>query len=372
MAAKRNLNLDLTRCTAVFSVVAVHFFLNSGYYSTPVTGTEMFVATVLRTMFMVCVPLFLLLTGYLMSGKQIELEGKKLRGFYGKVSSVIIPYVIITVLILLWRIFYKGDEMTFKSCLLTLLDYAHYSWYVEMYLGLYLLIPFLNVIWKNIESEKSQRVVVIVLLITTTLPTLINIWNFNADGWWLNPASSGTYNDIIPEWWVVIYPVTYYSIGAYIRRNVDFAKTKAYIYFVAFVVCVVLFGVFNFWRSKDACFVKGSWCGWNGFQNVTTSVLLFMFINSLKLEKVPTVVSKTVVLISKLSFGTYLSSYIIDKTIYPILCEKITAFHERLVWAPVMVFVSFIVANIISGIVYLIEKGLRAGFEKVRNNKITV
>ncbi len=368
MASKRNLNLDLTRFAAVFSVVAVHFFLNSGYYNTPITGGEMFTATVFRTLFMVCVPLFLLLTGYLMSGKQVECEGKKLLGFYGKLSSVIIPYVTVTILILVWRILYKGDEMTFRSCVFTLLDYAHYSWYVEMYIGLYLLIPFLNIIWKNLESEKSQRAAVIVLLVLTTLPTLINVWNFNVDGWWINPAMSKTYNDIIPEWWVTVYPVTYYFIGAYIRRNVDFLKAKPLGYFIAFVGCVVAFGLFNFWRSNGAVFVKGSWCGWNGFQNVTTSVLLFMFINSLKLDKVPKAIGKTVELVSKLSFGTYLSSYIIDKTIYPVLIEKIPAFCDRLVWAPVMVLISFVSANIISGVVYLLEKGMRTGFAKIRKS----
>lgn len=365
MASKRNLNLDLTRFAAVFSVVAVHFFLNSGYYNTPVTGGEMLVATVFRTVFMVCVPLFLLLTGYLMSGKEIKTEGKSLLKFYGKLSSVIIPYVIITILILAWRILYKGDALTFRSCLFTLLDYAHYSWYVEMYIGLYLLIPFLNIIWKNLATEKSQRAVVIVLLVITTLPTIINIWNFTADGWWAKPSSSGTYNDIIPEWWVTVYPVTYYFIGAYIRKNVDFSKYRPIMCFAAFALCVFSFGLFNYWRSEGANFVWGSWCGWNGFQNVITSVLLFVFINSLRLDKTPKAIGKTVELVSKLSFGTYLSSYIIDKTIYPVLTEKIPVFVDRLIWAPVMVIVSFVCANVISGIVYLLEKGLRAGYAKI-------
>lgn len=367
MAAKRNINLDLTRCAAVFSVVAVHFFLNSGFYDTPMVGARMFLSTIFRTMFMVCVPLFLLLTGYLMSGKKVELGERSLKTFYGKISSVIIPYTIITLLILLWRFFYKGDELTFSSCLFSYLDFAHYSWYVEMYIGLYLFIPFLNIVWHNVESVRAQRALVLVLLVTTTLPTVMNIWNFTADGWWINPNSSAVYNDILPEWWVVVYPVTYYFIGAYIRRNVDFTKTKAYVYLLAFIVCVAVFGFFNYWRSAGGVFVKGSWCGWNGFQNVTTSVLLFMFINSLKLDKLPKLFSKTAELVSKLSFGTYMSSYIIDKTIYPILCERIERYHHRIIWAPVMVLISFVAASFISGAVYLLEKGIRAVFSKVKN-----
>ena len=366
MAAKRNVNLDLTRCAAVFSVVAVHFFLNSGFYGTPIVGGKMLLSTILRTVFMVCVPLFLLLTGYLMSGKKVELGTASLKTFYGKISSVLIPYTIITVLILLWRIFYKGEDLTFASCLFNYLDFAHYSWYVEMYIGLYLFIPFLNVMWHNIESVKVQRALVTVLLVTTTLPTVVNIWSFTTKGWWANPSLSTVYNDIIPEWWVTIYPVTYYFIGAYIRRNVDFSKTKALPYFLAFIVCVALFGLFNYWRSAGGKFANSSWCGWNGFQNVTTSVLLFMFINSLKLKKIPAAISKNIEMISKLSFGTYMSSYIIDKTIYPVLCERIPEFHNRLIWAPVMVAVSFLAANTISGAVYLLEKGIRAVMAKIK------
>lgn len=42
---KRNINLDLIRMIAVFSVLAVHFFLNSNYYSTLLEGGTMYVAT---------------------------------------------------------------------------------------------------------------------------------------------------------------------------------------------------------------------------------------------------------------------------------------------------------------------------------------
>lgn len=369
MAAKRNLNMDLVRCVAVFSVVAVHFFKNSGYYSTPLIGEKMLVATIARTLFMVCVPLFMLITGYFMCEKQIELSGKNLKSFYGKLSSVLIPYTVITVLIIVWRIIYKEETLDFKNCLLILTDFTHYSWYVEMYIGLYLLIPFINLIWKNIGSKKSEFILIIILLCLTTLPTVTNIWNFTVDGWFSAPKSSSTYNDITPEWWTGIYPVTYYFIGAYIRKNVDFSKIRTGRLLILFVFCVVVFGLFNFWRGNSGKFISGIWCAWNGFQNLTTSVLLFLIINSFNLEKIPSIISKTILWISKLSFGTYLASYITDITFYPILCEKISAFRDRLLWAPVLVLASFAVANIISLTVYLLESIIRSSIKSVSQKK---
>lgn len=63
----RDLGLDITRIIAFASVPSVHFFLNSGFYDTPVLGEKMYIMVIFRTLFMICVPLFMLLSGYLMS-----------------------------------------------------------------------------------------------------------------------------------------------------------------------------------------------------------------------------------------------------------------------------------------------------------------
>lgn len=40
MKKSRNINLDLIRCLAVFSVISVHFFLNTGFYDEEVIGKK--------------------------------------------------------------------------------------------------------------------------------------------------------------------------------------------------------------------------------------------------------------------------------------------------------------------------------------------
>lgn len=49
---KRNINIDLIKCIAVFSVISVHFFLNSGFYSKIITD-KMYIAIIFRTLFMI-------------------------------------------------------------------------------------------------------------------------------------------------------------------------------------------------------------------------------------------------------------------------------------------------------------------------------
>ena len=69
---QRNINIDLIKCIAVISVISVHFFWNTGYYTEPMLGKRMLFMTFMRTSFMVCVPLFLIITGYLMCGKKLS------------------------------------------------------------------------------------------------------------------------------------------------------------------------------------------------------------------------------------------------------------------------------------------------------------
>lgn len=69
---KRNINIDLIKCIAVFSVISVHFFANVGLYKNVINSTNMYIGIFFRTLFMICVPLFIITTGYLMKNKTLS------------------------------------------------------------------------------------------------------------------------------------------------------------------------------------------------------------------------------------------------------------------------------------------------------------
>ena len=222
----RDIGLDLTRIIAFLSVASVHFFLHSGFYYAPIAGKRMMLMVVLRTACMVCVPLFLILTGYLSSGREIALTGRGLRGFYSKLTRVVFIYVLSSALILCFRRYVLREAVTVSGGLFSILGYEHYSWYVEMYLGLYLLVPFLNAMWRAMGERRSRRALVIVLAVLTALPSLLNGFDFRTPGALARPWRSSGYNKLIPGWWTALYPLTYYFIGAYIRSDVQIKALK--------------------------------------------------------------------------------------------------------------------------------------------------
>lgn len=88
---KRNINLDMIRVIAVFSVLSVHFFLHNGFYEEIVVGKRLFFMGTMRNFFMICVPLFLILTGFLMNKKVVS------RKYYSGLKKTYITYVLASI-----------------------------------------------------------------------------------------------------------------------------------------------------------------------------------------------------------------------------------------------------------------------------------
>ena len=139
---KRNIKLDIIRIFAFFSVVAVHFFLNTGFYYTIITASKRnFVMVTVKEFFMVCVPLFIILTGYLSTNKKPTVD------YYKKLVSKLVLYYIINITFLLFEIYYKHNSFELMDIILYIFGYAkNYNWYFGMYIGLFLLAPYLNIV----------------------------------------------------------------------------------------------------------------------------------------------------------------------------------------------------------------------------------
>ena len=81
---KRKYGLDLVRVLAVILVITVHFFKNTLYYSTPIAGKNMHIQAIIRNFCMSCVPLFMILTGYLNNKKDYN------KSFFKSLLNIII------------------------------------------------------------------------------------------------------------------------------------------------------------------------------------------------------------------------------------------------------------------------------------------
>lgn len=355
----RNASMDIIRIVAAFTVLSVHFFLHNGFYSQIVEGVPMYIMVLMRTLFSVCVPLFMILTGYLMSHKTLS------RKYYSGISKTLIVFVLATLACMIFKAVHDNEPLSLKSFILGTLDFtgANYSWYIEMYIGLFLLVPFLNLAYNKLKNKRQKQVLVLTLVFLTIIPTLFNIFNFDNPAWWSDPKSSDTFAKLVPSWWMGFYPIAYYFTGCYIREYGIKLKTRSML--VLFLLAILIFGTFNFYRSYGTTFKSGIYVYWYGFEPYILSVLLFVLLSRIKTDNMNEKVKFVLWKVSDLALGIYLISYIFDMLVYPVLNEKITTMTDRLPFYFVTVPIVFICSMLASAVLNIAAKYIQIFFKKL-------
>ena len=362
---RRDSSMDLIRIVAVFLVMSVHFLYHTsktventakmGFYNltvdgfgpiegivkyfqtgdpTALHGPVMFLLVMMKVLFSACVPLFMILTGYLMSQKTLS------RKYYLGIRKTLIVFVLATFICMTFKSInlvpaaktafehfdlqgmFEAIDAThkydLKHFILSIFDFsgANYAWYVEMYIGLFLIAPFLNLAYNKLESQRKKQVLVATLVVLTILPSLINAFRFDSAEWWLKPISKTKgYQKLIPSFWMgAMYPVAYYFTGAYIREYGIKLKTRSML--ALFGVMLFLCTAFSFYRSYGGTFQSGSWIFWYGVEPFIIATLLFVLLSRVRANNWHPAVRTVMWKISDVTFGMYLLSFIFDLLIY--------------------------------------------------------
>ena len=327
----RNPGLDVIRCVALVCVVAVHFFLHTGFYDLTVSGLPMLAMVMMRNSFMVCVPLFLMLTGWLVRSR--DTSGR----YYIKLVRVLFVYVAASFFCAGYKIFFQDEGLNLTGIVERIFSFraAPYSWYIEMYIGLFLLTPFLNVLYDGLETQKRKRALILTFLLLTAGPSVFNAYPLSESRWWLMPRQYSGYMLLVPDWWTQLYPVTYFFLGRYLREYP--LRWKPGRQFLLTVLVFVLGGAYNCYRSWGGTFVKGPWQDYGSLLIIAQTVTLFSFLASLRYEKLPDRMAGVLSRISELSLGAYLCSWVFDQMVYIRLNAAGLSMTEKWFCSPVTV-----------------------------------
>ena len=349
--SNRKASLDLARLSALFCVISVHFFLYTGFYGEPCNGWRMYLLTLLRCSFMVCIPLFLLLTGYLLGGR--DFSARHYRG----VDKTLGGYLLCAVIcVAMKKYYFEMPEVTWFN----LFDFTGctYGWYVEMYLGLYLLIPLLNLVWRGLETKRHRQALLLIFLLLAHLPSVVNGFDWTTPGAFADPALSQRYYLLVPRYFTTLYPVSYYFIGCYLREYP--VKLKKSVNAGAYALSVLLFGSYAFYKSGSGVFLSGPWQNWESLLLLPCGVLLFTFFLNLDASRWKKTPRLLLAAASELTFGAYLLSCLFDKLIYDYLAVKQPDFFARLPYYPI-VFATLLLSLAASYSVTVIWSLLRKG-----------
>ena len=321
MAKEREFGLDAARAAAVTLVLTVHVFQNIGFYNINLQGPGMALAAMGRMACMTCVPLFLLLTGYLCVKRTWS------PGYYRKLIPILLTYVLAGIACMAYQVIWLGTEIGPLGAAARLLGFyaAPYAWYVEMYVGLFLISPFLNAAWRGL-GDREKLALVVTALAVIFLPPLTNI-----------PGQ------ILPDWWTDLYPLGYYILGAWLREHP--IRANGWLLLAGWLGIGALSGalVFLFQHGQPLTYAP-----WNYYQSLLVageSVCLFSLLVRCGGERL---VKWCVRRLAKLALPIYLLSYITDQLIYPRLIALAPTMTARFLLAPLAVIAGLAGAGVMA------------------------
>ncbi len=336
---KHDLNLDLIRSLALVLVLGMHFYDNSGFYTISLQGAGDYIAALGRMLCTTCVPLFLLLSGWLCSPKKL---GPR---YYLGILRIMEVYFISTLACILFEALYLHNFMSLRDMAGGLINFEinGYAWYVLLYGGLFLMMPFLNMMYAGCSNKNQQLVLIFSFLALSVLPSLFN-----------------SFVHVYSLWWAKLYPICYYFTGAFLREHLGRRRSGPLA--LAFVLVLAGFCLFNqFYFRGEAYNYEG--VHYEHYQVYTLSVLLFMLLYSLDLGRLPGLCSRLIGKTAELSFAAYLMSWISDGIIYREFVPHFPEPRDRFVWVfllvPLALLSSLLMAQLSHWIYLPLDRFLR-------------
>lgn len=289
--------VDIVKILACFFVIINHTL---GYVFN-FSGTNNYTVLFYSIFFPICkmgVPLFIMITGFLLLQKNNENTYKKT---FWRIFRIFVPLFSISLLLFIKE---KGISnfsiLEFLSVFLTN-PFLIYLWYLYMLIGLYLAIPFLSKMIKNFKDKDYVYFISIFLLFSSLLVFIKSVFDFNVSDYFTSA--------FIPIF--LSLPVA----GFYLSKVVV-SKTKlfaaVFVFFLSFL-SFFLYMYLNFLKYGEINFDLDSY----NILLITMSLSFFYIIRYFGEKLDFKYILKNILKeLGLLTFGIYLFHYLIAYRVY--------------------------------------------------------
>lgn len=334
----RSTGIDLVKTVAVIFVVCVHFYLSCGYYSEPLISTKMYIMTYFRWLFMISVPLFMILTGYLKGNKTVS------KAHYLSLIPIIITYFIICIIRMLIENKMYGKIHTLDSAVKSLFNYQS-AWYVGMYISLMLICPFLNKLWKSLDKKEHNLLICSLVFVSMLYPVVLYV---------------------APSYWQMLYPIGYYYMGLYIKTYKP--KINKFVLVILALASTLFNAVVSIYFAKGGMFrweiLGGVDSGYNLVTLAIGAVAIFLIFYDIEIKN--SVIKKIIQSIAGCSLEIYLFQTAVNAVIYTYVGRHVSGapqfFWLFFVLTPISLVLSWIAGVVVKCLVDKIYNIFKEGY----------
>lgn len=325
----RQSNFELLRIVSMFMIVGLHYFngsmggaldnLNSGQ-------PNYYITYLLESLFIVSVNCFVLITGYFsINKKTVQIN---------QVIDLLVQMVFYG--LLFYFIAVLADWQSFS--LIGVIKAAFpilvgLKWFIRTFIILYLLTPFLNIAFSNMEKKSYQIFLIIMLMFFSVYPSFL-------------PSPPVTDNG-----YGIINFVLLYAIGGYIRRFYQSERSKTF-YLSGYIISGIVTFIFSLAVDMVVPRLMNQVWGYNFIFNVVGSVFLFLFFSKLRIQ------STKINYLATFTLGVYFvhTDPALNNFIYDTILQTEKFWYSP--WFIVHAFVSMVIVYIVSNIIDIGRKWL--------------
>lgn len=293
MKKERLSNFELLRIISMCGIIAIHYLaghLGGMTENVAFPNFEWFLSQFISSVACPLVNCFVLISGYFLIRKNVfgirkVVDLLFITSFYG-----VIGYVV--------GVFMNVTPITVKGLLYAFFPFFEGKrWFVETYIILILLCPFINRIVNGID-KKSFRILLTIQIF------LFSVW-----------YSVGLSSPILDDGYGIINFITLYLIGAYYRLygpETFLWKLNKKKLFVGYIACSIMTFVLSYFIYPF---------GYSFITNITAAVFIFLFFTKMRIR-----CNKKINVISEATFDVYFvhsDSYTSKLLIYELLQGKL-------------------------------------------------
>ncbi len=320
-SGKREVGGDIARVIAVILVPVVHFFGLTYYYSTNFTA-DMIFPTAIRWLGICAVPLFMIISGYFKSNATIS------KKHYFGIIPLLCTHIFISSL-RIWVDWYFHGQAIDTQYIIDRLIYFKYGWYIRLYIGMLLIMPFFNVAYKSIGDKWKKEIFILTFV------------GLNA----LGPLTF----DVVPSSWLAFYVFGYYIIGCYLAEYR--VKLNPFMGIFALAVILAFISTAAYFHCKGDVF---DWSfiayqansGYSAMCTVFVSMIIMVLCLNIDFNIKP--VNFVFKAVSLVSLEMYLFSQMFDGFIYKDIIENNVPFMDSFKNIVLLAGSSFLLAFIAS------------------------
>lgn len=289
---KRMSNMELLRDISMLMIVLLHLMEKTSAVMDIEPGRPVYyMAWILLAVCKMGNNLFVLISGYFAKESKFKLE---------KLLHLYVQVLFYSVTLAVLMKFLHVDLTSRLLAVVLPITHGEY-WFATVYIGLYCLMPYLNIVIESAGQKKLQQFLIVLGILFSVIPTF-----FHISGWL---GVDGAFSIV---WFCFLY-----LLGAYVRKygqtvlEKSNMKTKIGLCFLGSILIVPLskFAIVLLGRGgmfSEELITKASEILYpsDSLPMLCASVLLLLIFCSVKIENVK--LSKWINLIGSLTFGIYL------------------------------------------------------------------